>query len=74
MSMVNGSGPARKNQTWSTSSAAWPIPNGPSTGTIGTISALGKPPPGRDPKSRARSRDYLKQYVCISGPMIIPFC
>lgn len=25
--------------------------------------ALGKPPPGRDPKSRARSRDYLKQYV-----------
>ncbi|KZV67957.1 WD40 repeat-like protein [Peniophora sp. CONT] len=24
-------------------------------------SALGKPPPGRDPKSRARSRDYLKQ-------------
>lgn len=24
---------------------------------------MGKPPPGRDPKSRARSRDYLKQYV-----------
>lgn len=31
--------------------------NGPSS------NALGKPPPGRDPKSRARSRDYLKQYV-----------
>ncbi|KAG6878797.1 hypothetical protein C0993_008096 [Termitomyces sp. T159_Od127] len=29
-------------------------PNGPPVG-------LGKPPPGRDPKSRARSRDYLKQ-------------
>ncbi|KAG6897844.1 hypothetical protein C0992_010332 [Termitomyces sp. T32_za158] len=28
--------------------------NGPPVG-------LGKPPPGRDPKSRARSRDYLKQ-------------
>lgn len=36
-------------------------PNGPAGGTIGGI---GKPPPGRDPKSRARSRDYLKQYVC----------
>ncbi|KAF8803610.1 WD40 repeat-like protein [Phlegmacium glaucopus] len=27
----------------------------------GTIAGLGKPPLGRDPKSRARSRDYLKQ-------------
>ncbi|KAF9459358.1 WD40-repeat-containing domain protein [Collybia nuda] len=27
----------------------------------GTVAGLGKPPPGRDPKSRARSRDYLKQ-------------
>ncbi|KAI3610628.1 striatin-related protein [Moniliophthora roreri] len=31
--------------------------NGPGTSTAG----LGKPPPGRDPKSRARSREYLKQ-------------
>ncbi|KAG6832732.1 hypothetical protein H0H92_012304 [Tricholoma furcatifolium] len=32
--------------------------NGP---PAGTGPAFGKPPPGRDPKSRARSRDYLKQ-------------
>ncbi|KAG6874318.1 hypothetical protein C0995_001543 [Termitomyces sp. Mi166 len=32
--------------------------NGP---PAGTGPGLGKPPPGRDPKSRARSRDYLKQ-------------
>ncbi|KAI0698494.1 WD40-repeat-containing domain protein [Cytidiella melzeri] len=50
-------GPARKTQTWSTGTG-WHVPTGPSTGTIGV---LGKPPPGRDPKSRARSRDYLKQ-------------
>ncbi|KAJ3737404.1 WD40-repeat-containing domain protein [Lentinula guzmanii] len=33
-------------------------PNGPSANTL---AGIGKPPPGRDPKSRARSRDYLKQ-------------
>lgn len=27
----------------------------------GTVASLGKPPAGRDPKSRARSRDFLKQ-------------
>ena len=32
----------------------------------GTIAGLGKPPIGRDPKSRARSRDYLKQYVVVA--------
>ena len=32
----------------------------PNAATVGT---MGKPPPGRDPKSRARSRDFLKQYV-----------
>ncbi|KAF9264960.1 WD40 repeat-like protein [Marasmius fiardii PR-910] len=32
--------------------------NGPASNTV---AGLGKPPPGRDPKSRARSRDYLKQ-------------
>ncbi|TFK67888.1 WD40 repeat-like protein [Pluteus cervinus] len=26
-----------------------------------SLASFGKPPPGRDPKSRARSRDYLKQ-------------
>lgn len=35
------------------------LPNG----TAGTLGNMGKPPPGRDPKSRARSRDYLKQFV-----------
>lgn len=52
-------GPARKTQTWSTGTG-WHQLNGPSAGQLGT---MGKPPPGRDPKSRARSRDYLKQYV-----------
>jgi striatin 1/3/4 len=33
--------------------------NGPSS-----TAATGKPSLGRDPKSRARSRDYLKQYAC----------
>ncbi|KAF5386585.1 hypothetical protein D9615_001703 [Tricholomella constricta] len=36
--------------------ANWP--NGPPGGTA---PGVGKPPLGRDPKSRARSRDYLKQ-------------
>lgn len=30
-----------------------------------SITGLGKTPLGRDPKSRARSRDYLKQYVAV---------
>lgn len=37
------------------------LPNG----TAGTVGNMGKPPPGRDPKSRARSRDYLKQFVAL---------
>ena len=49
-------GPTRKTQTWSTGTG-WHQTNGP------PLATLGKPPPGRDPKSRARSRDYLKQYV-----------
>lgn len=44
----------------------------------GTIAGLGKPPLGRDPKSRARSRDYLKQYVVlashISSTIFLPHC
>ncbi|KAI0085434.1 WD40-repeat-containing domain protein [Irpex rosettiformis] len=51
-------GPTRKTQTWSTGTG-WHQTNGPSAG--GPLGTLGKPPPGRDPKSRARSRDYLKQ-------------
>jgi len=36
------------------------------TGLSGSsITSLGKAPLGRDPKSRARSRDYLKQYVPV---------
>ncbi|KAF9228778.1 WD40 repeat-like protein [Gyrodon lividus] len=33
----------------------------PTVASAPSVGALGKPPPGRDPKSRARSRDYLKQ-------------
>ncbi|KAJ7090211.1 WD40-repeat-containing domain protein [Mycena belliarum] len=47
-------GPSGRPNSWGGSN--WT--NGPSTGTV---AGLGKPPPGRDPKSRARSRDYLKQ-------------
>jgi len=32
----------------------------------GTAAGLTKPPLGRDPKSRARSRDYLKQFVQVT--------
>jgi len=38
-----------------------------------SITNLGKAPLGRDPKSRARSRDYLKQYVAVDmtlGPLL----
>ncbi|TCD68234.1 hypothetical protein EIP91_011303 [Steccherinum ochraceum] len=58
LSLPNGSAPPpgpTRTQTWSTT---WGPSNGPNAGSVGT---MGKPPPGRDPKSRARSRDYLKQ-------------
>ncbi|KAH9951500.1 WD40 repeat-like protein [Amylocystis lapponica] len=54
---ISSNGPPSRPQTW-VGGPAWSVANGPSAGLIGT---LGKPPPGRDPKSRARSRDYLKQ-------------
>ncbi|KAI0028357.1 WD40-repeat-containing domain protein [Vararia minispora EC-137] len=31
------------------------------SGQTGILTGIGKPPPGRDPKSRVRSREYLKQ-------------
>ncbi|KAG5341049.1 hypothetical protein C0989_011908 [Termitomyces sp. Mn162] len=40
---------------------SWAGTNWPSGPSAGTAPGLGKPPLGRDPKSRARSRDYLKQ-------------
>ncbi|PCH38704.1 WD40 repeat-like protein [Wolfiporia cocos MD-104 SS10] len=46
--------PPSRTQTW-VASGTWSAPNGNVMGT------MAKPPPGRDPKSRARSRDYLKQ-------------
>lgn len=54
-SLPNGIGASNQNKanTWGGSNWSGP-PN---------AAALGKPPPGRDPKSRARSRDYLKQFV-----------
>ncbi|KAF8919545.1 WD40-repeat-containing domain protein [Mucidula mucida] len=45
-------GPSGRPMSWAGS--VWPA-------TGSTVAGLGKPPPGRDPKSRARSRDYLKQ-------------
>lgn len=57
--LPNGSqsiGPSGRPSSWG--SQSWV------NGSLGGAGAgLGKPPPGRDPKSRARSRDYLKQYV-----------
>lgn len=47
-------GPSGRPMSWAGS--VWPA-------TGSTVAGLGKPPPGRDPKSRARSRDYLKQCV-----------
>lgn len=64
--LPNGGPVAGRPNSWGT--ANWP--NGPSGGTI---AGLGKPPPGRDPKSRARSRDYLKQCVARSHNLIPRF-
>ncbi|THV08036.1 WD40 repeat-like protein [Dendrothele bispora CBS 962.96] len=44
-------GPSGRPMSWT----------GPNWASGGAMAGLGKPPPGRDPKSRARSRDYLKQ-------------
>ncbi|TFK42790.1 WD40 repeat-like protein [Crucibulum laeve] len=52
--LPNGGPAAGRPSSWGTGNWA----NGP---TGGSVAGIGKPPPGRDPKSRARSRDYLKQ-------------
>jgi hypothetical protein len=52
------SAPPARQPSWPGTSANWSV-GLPSGGSVG------KPPPGRDPKSRARSRDYLKQYVFL---------
>ncbi|RXW24871.1 hypothetical protein EST38_g949 [Candolleomyces aberdarensis] len=46
-------GPTRPN--------SWGPGNWVQAGGASSGAGLGKPPPGRDPKSRAKSRDYLKQ-------------
>jgi len=57
--MPNGvPAPSTTGRPNSWAGANWP--NGPAASAL---AGLGKPPPGRDPKSRARSRDYLKQCV-----------
>ncbi|KAI0822615.1 WD40 repeat-like protein [Trametes gibbosa] len=53
---VASGGPPSRTQTW-VGQTAWTGVN-PNAATIGT---LGRPAPGRDPKSRTRSRDFLKQ-------------
>ncbi|KAI6117602.1 WD40-repeat-containing domain protein [Pisolithus croceorrhizus] len=54
-----GTGPARQ-PSWS---GNLPLPSTTSAQTSGVANATfgSRPPPGRDPKSRARSREYLKQ-------------
>ncbi|KAJ3842897.1 WD40-repeat-containing domain protein [Lentinula raphanica] len=39
---------------------SWVGLNWPNAPSVNTLAGIGKPPPGRDPKSRARSREYLK--------------
>ncbi|KAL0578241.1 1,2-dihydroxy-3-keto-5-methylthiopentene dioxygenase [Marasmius crinis-equi] len=51
---VPSTGPTGRPGSWG--GLTWA--NGPPSSAM---AGLGKPPPGRDPKSRARSRDYLKQ-------------
>ncbi|KAF9792082.1 WD40 repeat-like protein [Thelephora terrestris] len=46
------SNPSSRPHTW----AGMQLTNGPHAANL-----ISKPPPGRDPKSRARSREYLKQ-------------
>ncbi|KAI0327158.1 WD40 repeat-like protein [Cubamyces sp. BRFM 1775] len=58
-SVPNGAasgGPPSRTQTW-VGQTAWSGVN-PNAATVGT---MGRPAVGRDPKSRARSRDFLKQ-------------
>lgn len=52
------SAPPARQPSWPGTSANWSV-------GLPSVGSVGKPPPGRDPKSRARSRDYLKQYVLL---------
>lgn len=54
----NGTQPSHQRGAPSLGGSNWA-----GTGSGATGTGLGKPPPGRDPKSRARSRDYLKQCI-----------
>jgi striatin 1/3/4 len=56
----NGVPPAGPSSRKDNMSASWP--GVPANGNTPALH-LNKPLPGRDPKSRARSRDYLKQCV-----------
>ena len=64
--LVNGApgGAGNKSNTWGGSQWSG-LPNSNAS------AALGKPAPGRDPKSRAKSREYLKQYVLIRLSMSV---
>jgi striatin 1/3/4 len=44
---------ASRPQTWGVTPNALP--------SHALLAGIGKPPPGRDPRSRQRSKDYLKQ-------------
>lgn len=58
----NGIPPAGPSSRKDPMLASWPVV---SANGNPPVLHLGKPLPGRDPKSRARSRDYLKQYVFL---------
>jgi striatin 1/3/4 len=64
---ATASGSTRASAWAGPSSLGWTNTNGPASSA-----AIGKPSLGRDPKSRARSRDYLKQYV-LSSKARCPF-
>jgi striatin 1/3/4 len=55
---TSAAGSTRASAWAGPSSSGWTNTNGPAS-----TAAIGKPSLGRDPKSRARSRDYLKQYA-----------
>jgi len=63
-SLPNGSLPggtaSTKGHSWS-ATQSWTALNGNAAAILAQ-----KPPPGRDPKSRARSREYLKQSVFLT--------
>jgi hypothetical protein len=66
---TSAAGSTRASAWAGPSSSGWTNTNGPAS-----TAAIGKPSLGRDPKSRARSRDYLKQYALDLKKLSIHLC